>query len=398
MKHWLILILVLVVLQSSVWGSESFTREGLDQLQKLTVTAINDGRITAAVSALEVDGKLEWLHAAGEMKPGVPMRRDAILPLASVGKLFTATAVMILLEHGLISLEEPVSKYIPEFANAMVVSEAEGVQVLVPAESPMTLFHLLTHTGGLIVDGDAFWEVWDRHVGVTTTTHFARDLVELNLQSQPGERFDYGQTGASYEVLGAVIEIASGQTLEVFMFENIFQPLSLDDSYFYLPAEKANRLPAVYRMTDEGLQLDRKAGEDFSRSTFFHGGGGVRSSPGDILKFASMFLNGGVVDDTRLLKSETIRMMMADQLGDLAPDHWKPRGLSWGFGATVTYLENDSTSGVPDKYGWVGGGFTKLWVDPDKQLIAYVNFPLTPPGDNEFLREFEKRVYEALKP
>jgi CubicO group peptidase (beta-lactamase class C family) len=325
------------------------------------------------------------------------MRSDAILPLASVGKMFTATAAMILYERGLIALDDPVSKYIPEFADVRVqVTDDSGEVKRVKSDRPITVFHLLTHTSGLTVTGDEFWAVWDTHVGKTTTTHFARELAQLPLHSQPGETFRYGQTGAAYEVLAAVIEIRSGQTLEQFMMQNIFDPLDLQDSYFYLPKEKAERLPEVYRMVDGELQLDRAYGEDFSRSTFFHGGGGVRSAPADILKFGRLFLDGGEVDGVRILKESTVSLMMSDQLGDKAPERWKPRGISWGFGGAVEYAPEDMESGVPSRYGWVGGGFAKMWVDTRERLIAYIGFPLTPPGDNELLVEFEQNVYKAL--
>lgn len=380
-------------------ASRELSQEGLDAIQGMIDTAVEEGRIPAAIAMVALDGEVAWLGTAGEMEPGIPMRDDAILPLASVGKMFTATAAMILVERGVISLDDPVSQYIPEFADAKVeVTAEDGTTRLVAPETPITVYHLLTHTGGLKVTGDDFWAAWDTHVGNTTTTHFARALVEMPLQAQPGERFEYGQTGASYEVLGAVIEIASGQTLEEFMTENIFEPLDLDDSSFYLPEEKADRLPAVYRRVDGELQLDRPRGEDFSRSTFFHGGGGVRSAPLDILRFARLFLEGGSVDGVRILKPETIELMMSDHLGETAPEPWKPRGLSWGFGAAVERSEEDKAAGTPGKYGWVGGGFAKLWVDPRERLIAYINFPLTPPGDNELLTEFDQRVYAALAP
>ena len=375
----------------------SFSPEGIEAIQGMMEQAVADRRITAAIAMLARGSEMVWLGTAGEMAPGTPMRSDAILPLASVGKMYTATAAMILYERSVIALDDPVSKYIPEFADVRIqVTDKAGQTQLVGPHQPITVFHLLTHTGGLTVDGDEFWAAWDAHVGKTTTTHFARDLAALPLQSQPGERFEYGQTGASYEVLGAVIEISSGQTLEQFMLENIFEPLDLDDSFFYLPAEKSERLPEVYRMVDDELQLDRAHGEDFSRSTFFHGGGGVRSAPADIQKFGRLFLQGGSVDGVRILKEETIAMMMSDQLGDKAPQRWKPRGLSWGFGAAVEYAPEDVEAGVPGQYGWVGGGFAKLWIDPKEGLIAYINFPLTPPGDNKLLIEFEEQVYAAL--
>jgi CubicO group peptidase (beta-lactamase class C family) len=180
------------------------------------------------------------------------------------------------------------------------------------------------------------------------------------------------------------------------MTENIFVPLGLDDSYFYVPVEKSARLPEVYRMVDGELQLDRAYGEDFPRSTYFNGGGGVRSAPGDILKFSRLFLDGGSVDDTRILNEETVTLMMSDQLGDKAPERWKQKGRSWGFGAAVEYSRKDIEAGLPGKYGWVGGGFAKLWIDPQERLIAYIGFPLTPPGDYALLVDFEERVYDAM--
>ena len=380
-----------------VHSNGGFSPGGIKAIQDMMDQAVVDRRTTAAIAMLSFDSKVAWLGTSGEMTPGVPMRSDAILPLASVGKMFTATAAMILYERGVIALDDPVSKYIPEYANVRIqVTDEAGGEILVAPDRPVTIFHLLTHTGGLTIDGNEFWAAWDNNVGKTTTTHFARDLAAMPLQTQPGDHFEYGQTGASYEVLAAVIEISSGQTLEQFMLENIFVPLSLEDTYFYLPAEKSERLPEIYRNMDGELLLDRALGEDFSRSTFFHGGGGVRSAPADILKFSRLFLEGGSVDGVRILQAETVTMMMSDQLGDKAPDRWKPRNLSWGFGAAVEFSPKDIEAGTAGQYGWVGGGFAKLWIDPGERLIAYVNFPLTPPGDNELLREFENLVYAAL--
>jgi len=371
--------------------------EGIKAIQDMMTKAVAERRIPAAIAMLARDSEILWLGTAGEMTPGIPMRRDAILPLASVGKMFTATAAMVLIEQGLLALDDPVSKYIPEFADVQlqVTDESGGVKRVKP-DRPISIFHLLTHTSGLTVTGDEFWAVWDTHVGKTTTTHFARELAHLPLHSQPGEKFEYGQTGAAYEVLGAVIEICSGQTLEQFMTQNIFDPLGLENSYFFVPKEKAELLPEVYRMVDDDLQLDRAYGEDFSRSTFFHGGGGVRSAPGDILKFGRLFLEGGEVDGVRILKESTVSLMMSDQLGDKAPERWKQRRISWGFGGAVEYSPDDVESGLPSRYGWAGGGFAKMWVDTKERLIAYIGFPLTPPGDNALLVEFERHVYAAI--
>lgn len=366
------------------------------KIQLLIDQAVNEGNIPGAVAMFGRSGHIDWIATAGFMAPQVPMADNAIMPLASVGKMFTATACMILLERGLLALDDPVSKFIPEFANVSIWVEVQpGVRKLVPPDRPITLFHLLTHSAGLSLTGEGFWAAWNRHVGSTTTTHLAEELALTPLVSQPGQEFAYGQTGASYEVLGAVIEIVSGQTLEAFLSANLFEPLQLQATSFYIPEHHAHRLPAVYRNSDDGLQLERAAGQDFPRSTFFHGGGGVRSSASDLFRFASLFLNNGVVGGTRILQPQTVELMMGDHLGELAPEPWKRRGLSWGFGAAVEYNVDADGERRLKKYGWVGGGFAKLWIDMQHQSVSYLAFPLTPPGDNALLAEFERLIYQS---
>ncbi len=334
--------------------------------------AVRDGRTPAATALLARDDEILWLETAGEMGPGLPMRDDAILQLASIGKIYTAAAAMILVERGRIALDDPVSQYIPEFS-------------MVSPGNPITVFHLLTHTSGLTVDGDEFWAAWDAHTEKTDTTAMARTLAALPLVSQPGEVFNYGPTGASYEVLGAVIEIASGQTLEAFMAENIFRPLGLDDTYFYIPPDKTSRRPAIYRQADGALRVHRAYGEPDERSRYFYGGGGVQSTPRDVLKFARLFLHEGEVDGVRILKPETVRQMMSNQLGDKAPARY-----TWGFGGAIEPLPSGGSG-----YGWTGGGFSVLWVDPALNLVAYFTMPLSPPGDNDLLADFRRLIYQA---
>ncbi len=350
-----------------------FTGTGLAAIKDLMQTAVRDGRTPAATALLARDDRILWLETVGEMGPGMPMRDDAILQLASIGKLFTATAAMILLERGRIALDDPVSKYIPEFAK-------------VSPGHPITVFHLLTHTSGLTVDGDAFWAAWDANTEKTNTTAMARALAALPLVSQPGEVFKYGPTGAAYEVLAAVIEIASGQTLEDFMDENIFRPLGLDDTYFYLPPDKVKRRPAIYRQVDGALRVLRPYGEPDVRSGYFYGGGGVQSSPRDVLHFARLFLHGGEVDGVRILKPDSVQKMMSDQLGERAP-----QSFTWGFGGAI----QKAPAGGTATYGWTGGGFSLLWVDPALNLVAYFTMPLNPPGDNDLLADFRRLVYQA---
>lgn len=367
-----------------------FSDKSLETIHKMMDEAIRDGRIQSGIAMLARGDEIFWLRTAGDMGPGIPMRDDVIIPLASAGKMYTAVAAMILCEQGVISLDDPVSKYIPEYSDIFIeVTHPDGETKLEAPKPPITVHHLLTHTGGLQVNGDGFWTAWNAHSGRTTTTELARALAKLPLQFQPGEGFDYGPTGASYEVLGAVIEISSNQTLEAFMIENIFEPLGLIDTHFYLPVEKADRMPAFYRSVDGLLQLDRPYGVDFQRTTFFHGGGGVEASPQDIVRFTQLFLNKGIVNGVRLLSPKTVDLMMTDHLGEKSPFG---NGLSWGLGAAVSVTQQ----GKPMQYGWVGGGYATIWVDLREKLVAYFAFPVMPPGDTALLNGFRSLVYRAL--
>ena len=175
----------------------------------------------------------------------------------------------------------------------------------------------------------------------------------------------------------------------MFMAQNIFEPLGLDETSFFLPPDKLNQLPAFYRSVDGKLQLERDHGEDFPRSTYFHGGGGVASSPKDLLRFAQIFLDAGRVDDVRLLRAETVQNMLSDHIGSKSP-YRDRRG--WGFGASVI----TNTDGTTREYGWVGGGYAILWVNPESRTVAYFAFPLTPPGDAALIDEFRDAVYAAM--
>lgn len=373
--------------------SGNVSDDQLAGIQQFMDQAVADRRTSAAIAMIAEGDEIRWIGTAGEMRPGVAMREDAIVPLASVGKMFTATAAMILYERGTIGLDDPVSQYIPEFANLRIESVgADGRTTSSPPDRPVTIRHLLTHTGGLHVGGDDYWPVFFRHAGQTTTTQFARALAAMPMESRPGARYNYGNTGGHYEVLGAVIEIASGQTLEDFLTANVFTPLGMSDSYFYLPDDKLDRRPTIYPLTDGVIDPSRAISQPFPRSTYFFGGGGVESTAADLHRFARMLHGDGAVGGVRILRPETVRLMMQDHLGPLStlgPDR------SWGFGGAVHYTDASRATGVPDQYGWSGGGFARLWIDSRRELTAFVAFPLQAPGNGALLEEFSRLVYST---
>ena len=363
-------------------------------IQAFLDTAVEEDRIPSGIAMIAQGGDIIWRGASGDMGPGIAMRSDSIMPLASLGKIYTATAAMILYERDQIGLDDPVSQYIPAFADVQIaVPGDDGTERLQAPDRPITIYHLLTHTSGLHVAGDAYWPVWNEHAGVTTTTEFARALAQVPMNHQPGARFEYGYTGGAYEVLAAVIEIASGQTLEAFMVENMFEPLNLEESHFFIPEEQIDRYPAFFRRVDETLQLDRAYGESEPRTSYFFGGGGVAASPQDIARFTRMFTEASFDDENRIISANSARLMMQDHLGELATFG---NGLSWGFGGAVRYAEGRERSGLPDQYGWVGGGYAKLIIAPAAGMAAYIAFPINPPGDNDLLDEFDQVLARSL--
>ena len=363
-------------------------------MQAFLDEAVESNRIPGGLAMIALNGEILWQGAAGEMGPDVPMRADAIMPLASVGKLYTATAVMILVERGAISLDDPVSRFLPAFADVQIaVENADGSETLQPPDRAVTIRDLLTHTSGLHVAGDGYWPIWNAHAGVTTTTEFANALAALPMNHQPGTHFEYGFTGGAYEVLGAVIETVTGQTLEAFMDEAIFAPLGLEESHFFLPDEQLDRYPAFFHRDGNELVLDRAYAVPEPRNAYFFGGGGVEASAHDIARFARTFTEAGFGDENRIISVETARLMMRDHIGDLTTFS---NGLSWGFGSAVRYGPDGDRSGLPDQFGWVGGGYAKLIIAPRQGLTAYIAFPIRPPGDNDLLNAFDQVLGETV--
>ncbi|GJL96278.1 MAG: serine hydrolase [Hyphobacterium sp.] len=345
-------------------------------LQGQLDAAVTEGRIPSAIALVARGPNVIWMGTSGDMGPNTPMRTDAIIPLASIGKLYTATAAMILVERAQVSLDDAVSDYIAEFATGA----GDGV----------TIRHLLTHTSGLTVNGNAYWNVWNEHAGHTTTLDMARGIAALPRVREPGTAFEYGGTGGNYEILAAVIEIVSGQTLEAFMVENIFSPLGLNDTYFFIPDEKIDRLPAFYGFEDSELILSRAMGEEYPRNDYFFGGGGISTSAQDALRFAQLFLNDGEVDGVRILETRSVEQMMSDQLSPLPA---LSNGMGWGFGGAVT---RDATPDNRRQYGWIGGSYAMLFVDRTSGLVLYVVTPIEPPGDIDFLMQFQDTMTETL--
>ena len=354
----------------------------LGRLDAAMQKAVDSGELPGAVVLIARDGQLAYAKSFGWQDRGkkIPMRNDSIFRLYSMTKPVVSVAAMMLVEEGKLGLQEPVSKYIPEFKEMKVgieSTDAEGKPALklVDAKRQITVQDLLRHTSGLTYgvlgtlnavkkmykDAEIFSQKW-------VLADFVKALAKLPLQFQPGTTWEYSH---STDVLGRVVEVASGQTLDVFLAKRIFEPLKMVDTAFQVPPEKHNRIaqpmPDIYTgKTPELIDVTRPA-------TFFAGGHGLVSTAGDYLRFAQMLANGGELEGARILGPRTVEYMSSDHVN---PQIEKGAGFlpgpGYGFGlgfATRIDRGQSEWPGSPGDYYWAGYAGTYFWIDPEEELV-----------------------------
>jgi CubicO group peptidase (beta-lactamase class C family) len=378
-----------------------FSPSRLDRIASWQQSQVDAGAFSGAVAAIARGGRIAWLRAVGfrDNAKTIPLKEDAIFRIASMTKPVTAVAAMMLVEEGKLDLAAPVYHYIPEFKDTMVAVESKdpvtGATELArePQKRPMTVEDLLRHTAGLVPRREDI-ELID---GVLrpdkTLADYVAVLAKLPLAHQPGEVWAYS---SSFDVLGRVIEVASGQPLDRFLENRLFEPLGMVDTGFWVPPEKVSRL------------IDRPAGRGWitwdatKPTTLFRGGGGLMSTTADYLRFCQMLLNGGELDGVRILKPATVRRMTTNTLPPdirFAGDFFMgpQAGSTWGLGFAV---RNDpDRSLVPGSVGsftWDGILGTYFWVDPGEQLIAVQLIQVAPGTGGPFERIFRDLTYGAL--
>jgi CubicO group peptidase (beta-lactamase class C family) len=380
-------------------------------------TAVSESRVAGAVGLVARGSEVLSFDAVGmaDREAGKPMEKDTLFRIASMTKPITSVAVMALFDEGRIALDDPVSKFIPEFGKARVL-KGDGSLDTVEAAREITIRHLLTHTSGItyrFVGIEPIATLYE-DAGVSdglvetegTIAEGVRRLAGLPLLHQPGERWSYS---LSTDVLGRVVEVVSGQGLDVFLRERIFAPLGMNDTGFFPPKDQAGRMAVVYEWSEsEGL---RRLPEEpiteghLTYSTTFHfngprthfsGGGGLASTAPDYFRFARMLRNGGELDSIRILKPETVALMTENHIGDLS------MGLDLGiepeirFGLGLSIKTASDNKGGRGTFGWAGFYHTLFWIDPENDLIAIFLSQLRLPQDRDVSGDFQRAVYEAL--
>ena len=363
--------------------------ERLERIGPAMQRYIDAELVPGTVTAIMRKGKLVHLDVRGSMDvaDGQEMRRDTVFRIASMTKPITSVALMMLWEEGHFQLRDPVSRFLPEFAEVQVstTSDASGkTGELVPLERPIQIRDMLLHTAGLannyLGNPDAYRAHMAELEQPTDLEAYIKHLAELPLNYQPGERWEYS---TATSVVGRLVEVISGMPLDEFFYQRIFGPLDMTDTHFFLDESYAERLAAQYTPGEDEKIIEQDPGSEESRwitgpQTLFSGAGGLVSTVDDYLRFQQMMLNGGTLEGTRLLAPSTVSLMIDNHTGDLPL--WLP-GPGMGFGLGYGVVEDRGAAATPLSEGaayWGGAYCTISWLDPEEEIVAVLMTQVRP--------------------
>jgi len=392
--------------------SLGLSSERLERIATAVQHDVDDKRIAGAVTLVLRHGHVAWFKSQGMMdrESGKAMPKDAMFRICSMTKPITSVAVMMLYEEGKFLLDDPVSKYLPEFKNPKVlVKPASGAPYSIPATKEITIRDLLRHTSGITYNWNEDLGPMYNSAGVAsgllqydgTIGDSVKHLASLPLLFNPGDRFEYS---LGVDVLGRLVEVLSGKPLDDFFRTRIFEPLGMKDTYFFPPDSKLDRLATAYTYYPE-KGLNRFPDTPIKEGSFvysadypsrgpkklFSGGAGLVSTAMDYARFCQMMLDDGKVENTRLLSRKTVELMTHDQLGKIGPD----QGFGLGFGIDGVKAPL-SELGSPGTYAWGGFFYTAFTIDPKEQMIVIFMAQLHPTGDLNLDRQVHELAYQAI--
>ena len=354
---------------------------------------IASGDVSGAITLVARDGRIVHLQAQGvtDLVSRKPMQKDTLMRIASMTKPVVAVAVLMLVEEGKIRLDDPVSRFIPGFKTVQVAVPRGQGHYTVPAERPLTLTDLLTHTGGLVsgpISIAAATNVMDRHraEGIKALD----DLAAVPLEFQPGTRWSYSGL-AGFELLARIVEIAAGQRFGEFAQQRIFTPLGMKDTTFWPNDAQRARMATLYVQGDKGITPNTDP-DRLNTPMLDSGGGGLITTIESYARFAMMLANGGEYDGVRLLAPATVRLMGSPVIADSLPG----RQPGEGYGLGVRVVTNPAARHVllgAGSYGWSGAYGTHFWIDPSRKLVAIL-FVQTP-GQSR-TGDFETAVMQSV--
>ncbi|MCK1807114.1 MULTISPECIES: serine hydrolase [Micromonospora] len=379
---------------------------------------VDDGRLAGWQIVVTRRGEIAHSSTYGlrDREAGTPVEADTLWRIYSMTKPITSVAAMMLWEEGRLELNDPVSRWLPEFADVRVYDRGSVLKpYTVPAVEPIRIWHLLTHTAGLtygfaqvsVVDG--LYRAAGFDLGVPPGADLAAasaGLARLPLLFQPGTSWNYG---VSTDVLGRLVEVISGQSLDAFFAERILAPLGMTDTRWWVDAADAKRLAALYAphpATGQAVRADAVGRAALAEPTWHSGGGGLLSTAADYHRFTQFLLRGGELDGVRLLGPRTVRFMTRNHLpGNRDLASFSPEGFAEtildgvGFGLGFAVVLDPVPSRVPSSVGefyWGGLASTAFWVDPVEEVTALLFTQLMPSSTYPLRSQLRQLVYSAI--
>ncbi|MGA2747985.1 MAG: serine hydrolase domain-containing protein [Verrucomicrobiota bacterium] len=379
----------------------------LTEVDKFMEREVADHKIAGGIVIVSHGGKIGFFHTYGQLdrEARKPMAPDTIFRIYSMSKAITTAAALNLYDAGKIGLDDPVSKYIPSFAK-LTVATTNGLHA--PAR-PVTVRDLMLHISGLTYGDVAFWDTNFpdpvkegfrrlKPLESTNLAEMAEKLSQVPLAFDPGTDWAYG---VGIDVLGRVIEVASGRSLDVFLDQTIFKPLDMGDTGFSVPPEKLARFAANYSRSNGLTVIDAPADSKFAKKvTLFSGGGGLVSTARDYMRFLTMIEGGGTLDGHRILRPETVKLMSRNLLPEKAfPIYFgkeKRFGTGFGLGFSVcTEITSWDPAAHVGEFGWDGAASTHDWISPVDKLIV-VTLEQIMPYEWDTERGVKKIIYDAI--
>lgn len=391
--------------------STGISIDRLNKIDAMLQSAVKENQIPGVVALIARNGKIVYHQAYGAAnEKGEQLDKGSIFRIASQTKAITSTAVMMLWEEGKFRLDDPISKYIPEFEAAQILdtfNEADSTYTTKPAEDQITIRDLITHTSGLgygVIDGDAHFKKIYAKAGITdlfTTENISieesvKKLAKLPLHHNPGEKFTYSE---GLDVLGYFIEVVSGIPFDEFLRKRIFDPLGMNDTWFYLPKEKHDRLVAVqhqkeakwknYPITFYDTDYPKKGAK-----RFFSGGAGLSSTAKDYATFLQMYLNEGNYNGTRILSRTSVQSIMGNQTGKKFGEGGKHYGLA--FGVVTEEGQDAGGEGSEGTFDWGGYFNTQYFADPKENIIGVLMKQTQGNTEDQTGWKFRQMVFSAI--
>ena len=395
-------------LQPASPESVGLSSERLARIDNMLKEYIDNGRIAGAVGFISRDGRIVYNRAFGvsDIENNTPMRTDDIFRIASQTKAIVSVGMMMLFEEGKFLLDDPVSKYIPTFGNPVVLdsfNEKDTTYTTLPAVREITIRDLFTHTSGIDYAGIGSEVMRKIYSKGGIRGGFGGDeitigddimlLGKMPLAHQPGEKYTYG---LNVDVIGYLIEILSGEKLDVWLKKRLFEPLGMNDTWFYLPPDRHGRLVKVNTENRERkvVPMSQDAADYplLADGKYFSGGAGLSSTTGDYAIFLQMLLNKGVYNGKRLLARRTVELITSNQIGSLDLGRNK-----FGLGFEIMTKEGQAQLGISEgSFSWGGYYGTIYWADPTEKLVCQLYMQQAPLSHNEIENKFKAMVYQAL--